>query len=160
MTDTRAVPRTLPTLQIRELRKDDRRPAAGLVARAMRDNPTTYAMFGDEPLDRLAGRCPSGRRSSTVPRRRRSARSTRAAWWAPQRRSRPAAASAPRSTATPADRARRGAAGRRPGRAEYVRAHYAIHDLAEPHWHVGPVGVEPRFRAGASARRSCRRCST
>lgn len=147
MTDTRAVPRTLPTLQIRELRKDDRRPAAGLVARAMRDNPTTYAMFGDEPLDRLAGLMPI--------------------WTAFFHRPAPpqigafykgclvgAAAAVPPGgcigAALDSDD-RRIALGEAPpvgdpARAEYVRAHYAIHDLAEPHWHVGPVGVEPRFQ--------------
>lgn len=43
-----------PRLEVRGLRPDERRLAGGLVARAMRDNPTTLAMCGADPFDRLA----------------------------------------------------------------------------------------------------------
>ena len=41
----------------------------------------------------------------------------------------------------------------------YFRSILAAHDLGEPHWHVGPVGVEPGFQAmgmgGAAMRLLC-----
>jgi GNAT superfamily N-acetyltransferase len=113
----------------------------------MRDNPTTEAMFGPESLDRLA--------------------SMTAIWTAFFRRpAGPAFGAFYRgcligvASATPpggcigstfGERAGDVAAGPEPplgdpARPEYVRAHYAVHDLTEPHWHVGPVGVEPRIQ--------------
>ncbi|MFE3171514.1 GNAT family N-acetyltransferase [Amycolatopsis sp. NPDC059090] len=140
-------PDDLPRLEIRDLRKTERLAAAGLTARAMRDNPTTYAMFGAEPLDRLAG--------------------MQAVWTAFFHRQAPpqlgafyrgclvgtAAASPPGhciGSTFPGDAAKittgpAPSAGD-PAIGDYVRAHYVLHDLAEPHWHVGPVGVEPRFQ--------------
>src|SRR5688572_20945166 len=41
------------SLDVRKLRTDEHRLAAGLTARAFRDNPTSVAMFGDDPLERL-----------------------------------------------------------------------------------------------------------
>jgi GNAT superfamily N-acetyltransferase len=140
-------PGRVANLDIRPLRADERRLAAGLTARAMRDNPTTIAMFGDEPLDRLA--------------------SMQAIWTAFfHRPSGPvigafyrgclvgvAAASPPGDCigSTFGEHAGQVATGAEPAvgdpaRGSYVQAHYAVHDLPEPHWHVGPVGVEPRFQ--------------
>lgn len=136
-----------PRLDIRELRKTERLAAAGLTARAMRDNPTTFAMFGDEPLNRLAG--------------------MQAVWTAFFHRQAPpqlgafyrgclvgTGAAAPPGqcigTTFIGDAGTIAAgpvpAGGDPALGDYVRAHYVRHDLSEPHWHVGPVGVEPRFQ--------------
>lgn len=140
-------PVIMPTLDIRELRKDERRLAAGLTARAMRDNPTTIAMFGDEPLDRLAG--------------------MQAIWTAffhhlapPQLGAFYQGCLVGVGAAVPPGGCIGSALGDAapamtdgdappigdPARAGYVRAMYAVHDLPEPHWHVGPVAVEPRFQ--------------
>jgi len=121
--------------------------AAALTARAMRDNPTTVAMFGTDPLDRLAG--------------------MQAIWTAYFHRAAPPQLAALYQgclvgvgAAVPPGgcigTALAGSAGEvlelpeppvgHPDRPGYVRAHYAAHDLLEPHWHVGPVAVEPRFQ--------------
>lgn len=44
--------RTPPTLAVRELRDDERRAAAAVLARGMRDNPGHVAAFGDDPQRR------------------------------------------------------------------------------------------------------------
>jgi GNAT superfamily N-acetyltransferase len=138
----------LPRLELRALRPAERRLAAGLTARAMRDNPTTEAMFGPEPLERLAG--------------------MQAIWTAFFHRLPglalggfyrgclvAVAAAVPPGGCVGAARSGGAAAvvaGREPppgdpARTGYVHATYAVHDLADPHWHVGPVVVEPGCQA-------------
>ncbi len=134
-------------LDIRGLRADERRLAGGLTARAMRDNPTTEAMCGADPLERLA-------HMQTV-------------WTAFfHRPPGPALGAFYRGClvgvagATPpgacightyGPRAADVAGGAEPARDDparfdYVQATYAVNDLPEPHWHLGPVGVEPGFQ--------------
>jgi GNAT superfamily N-acetyltransferase len=132
---------------VRELRADERRLAGGLTARAMRDNPTTWALHGTDALDRLAY--------------------TQTIWTAFfHRPPGPALGAFYRGClvgvagATPPGACIGVALGSRapetvataeppPGdlaRADYVQATYAVNDLPEPHWHVGPVAVEPGFQ--------------
>jgi ribosomal protein S18 acetylase RimI-like enzyme len=126
----------------RALRRHERLLAASLTARAMRDNPTSIAIFGADPLDRLAGVQP--------------------VWTAFYHGTTPAqlgafhrgcllaaAAAAPPgrcvgSVAPEVDPAGPVPPPGNPRRSAYVRARYAAHDMEQPHWHVGPVAVEPQ----------------
>lgn len=137
----------LPKLQVRHLRSGESRFTAGLAARAMRDNPTTEAMFGPESLERLA--------------------QMQLIWTAFFHRPPGTALGAfykgvlvGLACATPPGGCIGFAYGPHaarvanapepllgdPARADYVRATYAVHDLPDRHWHVGPVAVEPRFQ--------------
>ncbi|MEV4545609.1 GNAT family N-acetyltransferase [Micromonospora echinaurantiaca] len=143
-----------PRLEVRGLRPDERRLAGGLVARAMRDNPTTLAMCGADPFDRLAHMqpiwtaffhrppgpavgafhrgCLVGVAGATPP------GACVGSTYGPR-----AAPVAGGPEPPPGD----------PGRADYVQATYAVNDLPEPHWHLGPVAVEPGFQGrGVGAR--------
>ncbi len=42
-------------IELRPLHRNDYRAAAGVAARALRDNPINRAIFGDDPCRRLAG---------------------------------------------------------------------------------------------------------
>jgi ribosomal protein S18 acetylase RimI-like enzyme len=132
---------------VRHLERAEHAVAAAVAARALVDAPTTVAIHGDDPLDRLAfpyddfsmlfkvlpspqlgafcGACLIG----------------------------VAAASAPAgcvgsyfgsAVAEVLDRPTPGLGD--PSRAQVFWAHWASHDLDEEHWHVGPVGVEPGFQ--------------
>jgi ribosomal protein S18 acetylase RimI-like enzyme len=145
---------------VRHLERAEHAVAAAVAARALVDAPTTVAIHGDDPLDRLAfpyddfsmlfkvlpspqlgafcGACLIG----------------------------VAAASAPAgcvgsyfgsAVAEVLDRPTPGLGD--PSRAQVFWAHWASHDLDEEHWHVGPVGVEPGFQGrgigGALLRALC-----
>jgi ribosomal protein S18 acetylase RimI-like enzyme len=118
--------------------------AAGVAARALRDDPDWRAV-SDDPLWRLAmlygmftdslagakvagvrrGGCVLGVASAVGPGHCLGARLP------PEART----LEAPSTDASDADRLL------------YVRSILAAHDLDEPHWHVGPVGVEPGFQS-------------
>jgi GNAT superfamily N-acetyltransferase len=137
----------LPPIEIRPLRSSERRFAAGITARAMRDNPTTEAMFGAEPLERLVNMHDLWTAFFHQPVGPQLAALYKGCLIG-------VAAATPPGTcigATFGNGAGAIADGPEPPlgdptRAEYVRATYAVHDLPEPHWHVGPVGVEPRLQ--------------
>ncbi len=121
--------------------------AAGLTARAMRDNPTTIAMFGDEPLDRLVGMLSIWTAFFHHPAPPQLGAFYRGCLVGVGAAVPPGGCIGDALGADADDLA----AGEappigHPGRAQYVRAKYAVHDLATPHWHVGPVAVEPRFQ--------------
>jgi ribosomal protein S18 acetylase RimI-like enzyme len=134
-------------IKLRPLRSDEDRGAAGVAARALVDAPTTLAAYGDDPLDRLAlpfgdfrllfkalpspqvgafcGGCLIGVAAATPP------GGCIGSFF------RTAAAEVlERPTPGLGD----------PSRVHAFWAHWAIHDLVEDHWHVGPVGVEPGFQ--------------
>jgi ribosomal protein S18 acetylase RimI-like enzyme len=137
---------TLPGFELRALRPAERRLAAGLTARAMRDNPTTEAMFGPDPLDRLAGMQAIWTGFFHRPPRLALGGFYRGCLLAV------GAAAAPGGCIGAAYGRTLPVAGGPdppfgdPARAGQVRASYARHDLPAPHWHVGPVAVEPRFQ--------------
>lgn len=137
----------VPGLQVRELRRDERRLAAGLTARAMRDNPTTRALAGADPLDRLATMYGvwTAFFHRTAPARLGAfyrgclvgvgvAAEPGACVGAALGADAPAILDGPEPPAGDAARTR------------YLHATYAVHDLTEPHWHIGPVAVEPGFQ--------------
>lgn len=132
---------------VRALERNEYSAAAAVAARALVDAPTTLAMYGDDPLDRLAlpyaefvmlfellrspqvgafcGGCPVG----------------------------VAAASPPGGCigdffgSSASDILGRPVPGiGDPARVQVFWAEWATHDLAEEHWHIGPVGVEPGFQ--------------
>jgi ribosomal protein S18 acetylase RimI-like enzyme len=132
---------------IRYLEPDEHQAAAAVAARALLDAPTMVAVHGDDPMDRLAlphaefsmlfkflstpqvgafcGACliavaavspPGGCIGSFF--------STKAA------------GVLDRPTPELGD----------PSRVQVFWAHWATHDVADEHWHIGPVGVEPGFQ--------------
>jgi ribosomal protein S18 acetylase RimI-like enzyme len=118
--------------------------AAGVTARALRDSPSSVAISND-PLVRLEmlysafggmlaearvagvrqGDCVLGVAGAVQPGR------CIGSLLAPEVRT----LNVPDSNATDADRFL------------YSGSIMAVHDLLEPHWHVGPVGVEPGFQS-------------
>jgi ribosomal protein S18 acetylase RimI-like enzyme len=137
----------LARLDIRVLRPEERRLAAGLTARAMRDNPTTEAMFGCDPLERLARMQLLWTAFFRSP-----PPTTRAVFYRGCLLGVASAAAPGRCIGhtfgvDPAETA--GRAEPPPGdpaRQNHVLATYAVHDLPEPHWHIGPVAIEPGFQ--------------
>jgi ribosomal protein S18 acetylase RimI-like enzyme len=132
---------------IRPLEDHEFAAAAAVAARALLDAPTTVAAYGDDLFDRLAlpdadfrmlftaipspqvgafcGRCVVGVAAVTPPGG--------------------CVGSFFRSAA--ADVLEKPTPGLGdPSRVHVFWAHFAIHDLDEEHWHVGPVGVEPGFQ--------------
>jgi ribosomal protein S18 acetylase RimI-like enzyme len=135
---------------------DEVAQAAGVTARSLRDNPSSVAI-SDDPLVRFEmlrstfGGMLAGARVAGV-RRGHSVLGVAgavppghcvAAMLPPETR----ATEAPGSGATDTDRFL------------YSGSVMAGHDLPEPHWHVGPVGVEPGFQSmgmgGAAMRLLC-----
>ena len=118
--------------------------AAGVAARALRDDPD-WTAISDDPLVRLEmlissfadslkearvagvrrGDCVLGIASAVAPGHCVGAKLQ------PEVRN----LAAPSGNASAADRLR------------HFRSVLAAHDLEEPHWHVGPVGVEPGFQS-------------
>ncbi len=45
----------MPGTEIRALQPNEHRAAAAVTGRALADSPTTIAIYGDDPLDGLAG---------------------------------------------------------------------------------------------------------
>jgi len=145
---------------VRHLESHEHGPAAAVAARALVDAPTTLAIYGDDPLDRLAlpyddfsrlfhvlpspqlgafcGACPVGVAAVSPP------GGCVGSFFAKR-----AAAVLDRPTPGIGD----------PGRAQVFWAHWATRDLDDEHWHVGPVGVEPGFQGrgigGALLRELC-----
>jgi ribosomal protein S18 acetylase RimI-like enzyme len=132
---------------VRVLRTDEHAAAAGAAARALQDDPATVACYGDEPLERLArthglflelfarlttpqygavaGTCVLGVAGVVPP------GACVGAIMAPY-----AAGALARPEPPLGD----------PARPAVLWATWAVHDLAEPHWHIGPVGIEPGFQ--------------
>jgi ribosomal protein S18 acetylase RimI-like enzyme len=145
---------------IRHLEPDEYRSAAGLAARALLDSPTALAIHGDDALDRLAiphaefsmlfkilphpqigavcGACPIAVAAASPP------GGCIGSFFGTE-----AAGVLDRPTPGVGD----------PSRVQVFWAHLAIHDLADEHWHIGPVGVEPGFQGrgigGAVVRELC-----
>ncbi len=123
---------------------DDRSQAAGVAARALRDNPTSIAV-SDDPLARIElfhgvflgmlkdavgvaarrGGCVLGVAAATAP------GSSCVGQWLPHASR---ILSDPKPEASDLDRLLR------------VGSVSAANDLEEDHWHVGPVAVEPGFQ--------------
>jgi ribosomal protein S18 acetylase RimI-like enzyme len=151
-------------LEVRLLSGNERVAAAGVAARALRDDPLFRYLNGDDPLTRMAASYTAFREPP---------RPARPGWW---RRmfggGDPAAGSPPAPTvwgamvggyvvggaaaAAPGacfvdllpPEVRRAPAGPEgapgsPDRLARVLAELTAHHIEERHWHVGPVGVEP-----------------
>ena len=133
--------------EVRVLRADEHAAAAATAARALQDDPASVACYGDEPLVRLArthglfldlfarlttpqygalaggavlgvaGVVPPGACVGAV--------------------MAPFAAEALARPEPPVGDSARPAV---------LWATWALHDLAEEHWHIGPVGIEPGFQ--------------
>jgi ribosomal protein S18 acetylase RimI-like enzyme len=150
-------------LEVRILAPNERGAAAGVAARALRDDPLFVYLNGDDPLDRMAAsysafRDPVRARPSTWWRRVFGSGGASAApvpptvWGALIQGSvvASAAAAAPGACfvdllpaeARDAPTGPEGAPGS-PDRLARVLAELAAHHTEERHWHVGPVGVEP-----------------
>lgn len=132
---------------VRALEPNERAEAAGVAARALRDAPTTLASYGDDPLERMAhthrtfvslfaqmtepqmgalcGPCPVGVAVATPP------GNCVGVLFGPYAKA---------TLARPVAQVGEGA------REQVFWASWALHDPAEPHWHIGPVGVEPGFQ--------------
>jgi ribosomal protein S18 acetylase RimI-like enzyme len=145
---------------VRRLERHENQGAAGVAARALLDAPTTVAMYGDDARDRLAlpyadfktlfavlsspqvaafcGDCPVGVAAVSPPGH------CIGDYFG---------ASAGEVLALPVP----GVGD--PARTRVFWATWAAHDLADEHWHVGPVGVEPGFQGqgigGAVMRSVC-----
>jgi GNAT superfamily N-acetyltransferase len=133
--------------EIRALRKNEHRAAAGVAARALADSPTSVAIYGDDPIDGLVGLYTElGPFFGLLPEPQFAAFAgdcvIAAAGIAPPGGCigsfvAPAAAALMVSpTPEIGD----------PARAQVFWAHWAQADLGEEHWHLGPVGVEPGFQ--------------
>jgi len=147
-------------LVVRPLDPREHPEAAAVAARALRDAPTTIASHGDDLLARMArthrtfvnlfeqltepqmgalcGSCPVGIAAATPP------GACVGALFGPY-------ASATLARPVPAFG--------EPEREQIFWARWALHDLDEAHWHIGPVGVEPGFQGrgigGAIMRELC-----
>lgn len=145
---------------MRALRKNEHRAAAGVASRALADSPTAVAIYGEDPLHGLAGLygeltpffglLPSPQMTVLT-----GDCVIAAAGMAP-----PGGCIGSFVTAdgfelggTPPPEIGD------PARAYVFWAHWAQADLAEEHWHLGPVGVEPGFQGrgigGALMRAVC-----
>ena len=132
---------------MRVLRADEHAAAAAAAARAVQDDPASVACYGDEPLVRLArthslfvdlftrltvpqygalaGTCVLGVAGIVGP------GACVGAMMAPY-----AAEVLARPEPPLGD----------PARPAVLWATWALHDLAEEHWHIGPVGIEPGYQ--------------
>jgi len=133
--------------EVRALRKDEHRAAAAVTSRALADSPTSVAMYGDDPLDELAGLYRElGPFFELLP-------SPQIAAFAGD------CVVAAAGVAPPGGCIGSFLAGNiselldaplppvgDPARAHAFWAHWAQADVGEEHWHLGPVGVEPGFQ--------------
>ena len=148
--------------EVRALAQERAPRRGGRDGRALADSPTTVAIYGDDPLDGLAGLYARARpvlRTAPVPTvggvRRRLRRSRRRA--SPPREGASAPSWAPRRRSSWRHRLPPSAS---PARAHVFWAHWAQADLAEEHWHLGPVGVEPGFQGrGIGGALDAQRCA-
>jgi GNAT superfamily N-acetyltransferase len=133
--------------EVRALRTNEHRAAAGVTARALADSPTSVAIYGDDPLDGLAGLYAElGPFFGLLPAPQMAAFAggcvVAAAGMAPP-------GGCIGSFVTPElskQLAPAPPAVGDPARARVFWAHWAQADLDEEHWHLGPVGVEPGFQ--------------
>ncbi|MBM3692662.1 MAG: GNAT family N-acetyltransferase [Actinobacteria bacterium] len=148
------------THEVRLLRHDERRPAAAVAARALRDDPMFVYLYGTDPVVRM-GAAYSSFREPPAP---------ATPWWDRVRGRMPAAPPPPTVWgAVVQGHVVAGAAVAAPGscfvdllppattrlpggpegppgspdRQARVLATLAAHHCPDRHWHVGPVGVEP-----------------
>jgi GNAT superfamily N-acetyltransferase len=146
--------------EVRALGKNEHRAAAGVTSRALADSPTAVAIYGDDRLDGLAGLyrelapffglLPAPQMAAFA-----GGCVVAAAGMAPPGGCIGAFVGTDGTdlvtTPTPpvGD----------PARAHVFWAQWAQADLAEEHWHLGPVGVEPGFQGrgigGALMRAVC-----
>lgn len=126
---------------------NERRVAAAVTARALADSPTTVAIYGDDPLDGLAGLYGElGPFFGLLPSPQMAAFTgdcvIAAAGIAPPGGCIGSFVGAEAAQLIGAPEPGVG----EPTRAHLFWAHWAQADLAEEHWHLGPVGVEPGFQ--------------
>lgn len=134
-------------IAVRALRPEELPLAAAVSARALRDDPSTIAMYGDDPSGRVASLHALFQehfRVLTVPQV--------GAFYGTLLVG-VAAASAPGRCvgAIMGERAAEvlandGPGPDGPGRPQVFWAHWALRDLPVAHWHLGPVGVEPGYQ--------------
>jgi GNAT superfamily N-acetyltransferase len=145
---------------VRALAKNELRAAAAVTARALADSPTSVAIYGDDPLDGLAGLYGElGPFFALLPPPQLAAFAgdcvVAAAGVAP-----PGGCIGAFVTPDPPDLldATLPPVGH-PARSHAFWAHWAHADLDEQHWHLGPVGVEPGYQGrgigGAVMRAVC-----
>jgi GNAT superfamily N-acetyltransferase len=147
--------------EVRALRKHEYRAGAAVTCRALADSPTSIAIYGDDPLQGLAGLYGElGPFFEQLPSPQMAAFAgdcvIATAGMAPPGGCIGAFMAGDATEGllrTPA------AAVGDPARAHVFWAHWALADLAEEHWHLGPVGVEPGFQGrgigGALMRAVC-----
>jgi ribosomal protein S18 acetylase RimI-like enzyme len=130
-------------VDVRDLSKDELFLAAGVVARALRDNPVTVVVFGDDRLERMranydvfTGHLPTVKAAPLAALR---GSCIVGVWgFAPpdtcaRHRLPQDFLTLPKTVGSFGDLTR----------IQHWLATWAAHDLEERHWHVGPVGVEP-----------------
>jgi ribosomal protein S18 acetylase RimI-like enzyme len=132
---------------LRALRHHEHRAAAAVTSRALADSPTSVAIYGDDPIDALAGLYREfGSFFELLPDPQFAAFAGQcvvaAAAMAPPGACIGSFLSADASKLLEAPVPSVGD----PARAHVCWAHWAQADLAEEHWHLGPVGVEPGFQ--------------
>ncbi len=142
------------------MRQNEHRAAAAVTARALADSPTAVAIYGDDPLDGLAGLYGElGPFFGLLPSPQMAAFTgdcvIAAAGVAPPGGCIGSFVGAEAAQLIGAPEPAVGD----PARAHVFWAHWAQADLAEEHWHLGPVGVEPGFQGrgigGALMRAVC-----
>ncbi len=133
--------------EVRALVGDELRDAAGVTSRALADSPSAVAIYGDDPLDGLVGLHAELRLFfGLLPSPQWAAFAgdcvLAAAAIAPPGGCIGAFVSPGATDLVTAPTPEVGD----PERARLFWAHWARADLAEEHWHLGPVGVEPGFQ--------------
>jgi GNAT superfamily N-acetyltransferase len=150
----------MPGTEVRALRQNEHRAAAAVTARALADSPTTVAIYGDDPVDGLAGLYGElGPFFALLPSPQMAAFTgdcvIAAAGIAPPGGCIGSFVGAEAAQLIGAPEPAVG----EPARAHLFWAHWAHADLVEEHWHLGPVGVEPGFQGrgigGALMRAVC-----
>jgi GNAT superfamily N-acetyltransferase len=146
--------------EVRALRKHEYPEAAAVTSRALVDSPTSVAIYGEDPLDALAGLYGDlGSFFAMLPHPQFAAFTGEcviaAAGMAPPGGCIGSFLSADASDLLKEPLAPVGD----PARAHAFWAYWAEADLAEEHWHLGPVGVEPGYQGrgigGAVMRAVC-----
>jgi ribosomal protein S18 acetylase RimI-like enzyme len=136
-----------PALEVRPLQRSELPAAAAAAARALQDDPASVACYGDDPLVRLAHThalfTEVFGRLTTPPHGALAGSCVVAVAGVVPPGACVGRLMAPYVEATLAvpeppigD----------PGRPSVLWATWSAHDLAEDHWHIGPVGVEPGFQ--------------
>jgi ribosomal protein S18 acetylase RimI-like enzyme len=133
--------------EVRALRTHEQRAAAAVTSRALVDSPTSVAIYGDDPVVTVAGLYRElGSFFELLPDPQLAAFAGEcviaAAGMAPPGGCIGAFLSSGASELVEASVPPVGD----PTRAHAFWAHWAEADLAEEHWHLGPVGVEPGYQ--------------